>query len=281
MKKALIIGCGYLGQRIARRLRAAGFEVRGTTRSKSRAAELENAGIPAAVMELGSAAAHPLLKEKWDAAIYAAAPGKDGNADLVFRRAPPACHGQLCAAGLERFVYVSSTRVYPQTGGELLDEESPAEPDEGTSALLREAERELLGEARENGAVVMRLGGLYGPGRSPIEWLRRPDFRERLRGSAEAWMNWIHVDDAAAAVSSAAVRGRPGELYLAVDGCPVKRKDFYRRAAELAGVEPPELDAGSGDLGKRLSNRKLIEELEVSLLYPDYRRGLAAVSEAS
>lgn len=281
MKKALIIGCGYLGQRIARRLQAADFEVRGTTRSESRAAELEDAGIPAAVMELGSAAAHPLLNEKWDAAIYAAAPGKDGDADLVFRRAPAACHGKLCAAGLERFVYVSSTGVYPQTGGELLDEESPAEPAEGIGALIRKAERELLGEARGNGAVVVRLGGLYGPGRSPIEWLQRPDFRERLRGGAEAWMNWIHVDDASAAVSSAAAGGRGGEIYLAVDGCPVKRKDFYRRAAELAGVEPPELDAGSEDLGKRLSNRKLIEELEVSLLYPDYRRGLAAVSEAS
>ena len=262
-------------------MQAADFEALGTTRSESRAAELEDAGIPAAVMELGNAAAHPLLNEKWDAAIYAAAAGKGGDKDLVFRRAPITCHERLCVGGLERFVYVSSTGVYPQTGGELLDEESPAEPAGGIGALIRETERELLGEARGNGTVVVRLGGLYGPGRSPIEWLQRPDFSKRLRGGAEAWMNWIHIDDAATAVSAAAAGGRGGEIYLAVDGCPVKRKDFYHRAAELAGVEPPGLDADSGDLGRRLSNRKLIEELGVNLLYPDYRQGLAAVSETS
>ena len=257
-------------------MQAGGFEVHGTTRSESRVAELEDAGIAALPLELETAADHPLLNEKWDAAVYAAAPGRGGNADLVFRDAPITCHEKLSHAGLDRFVYVSSTGVYPQTTGELLDEESPAEPDSGRAMLLRATERELLGEARSGGAVVVRLGGLYGPDRSPIEWLQQPDFRERLRGGAEAWMNWIHIDDAAAAVSSAATGGRAGEIYLAVDGCPVKRKDFYRWAAELAGVEAPEFDAGSDDLGKRLSNRKLIEELEVSLLYPDYRRGLEA-----
>tara|TARA_B100000678_G_C17856058_1_gene361174 strand:+ start:72 stop:347 length:276 start_codon:yes stop_codon:yes gene_type:complete len=91
-------------------------------------------------------------------------------------------------------------------------------------------------------------------------------------------MNWIHIDDAAAAVCAAVNRGRRGELYLGVDGAPVKRIDFYRCAAELAGEEPPELDTASTDLGKRLSNRKLVEELGVSLLYPDYRRGLESIA---
>ena len=103
-------------------------------------------------------------------------------------------------------------------------------------------------------------------------------FRERLGGSAEAWMNWIHIDDAAAAVCAAVNRGRKGELYLGVDGAPVKRIDFYRYAAKLAGEEPPELDTASTDRGKRLSNRKLIEELGVSLLYPDYLRGLESIA---
>ncbi len=91
-------------------------------------------------------------------------------------------------------------------------------------------------------------------------------------------MNWIHIDDAAAAVCAAARRGRRGELYLGVDGTPVKRIDFYQCAAELAGEEPPELNTASADRGKRLSNRKLVEELGVSLLYPDYRRGLASIA---
>lgn len=278
VKKALIIGCGYLGQRVAQRLQAGGFEVHGTTRSESRAAELEEAGIPTAVMELETAAINPLLDEKWDAAVYAAAPGKGGDAELVFRDAPIACHEKL-GNDLERFVYVSSTGVYPQTGGETLDEESPAEPAGGRPALIRAAERQLLGKKTRDNVLVVRLGGLYGPGRSPIDWLRRPGFTERLQGGAEAWMNWIHIEDAAAALSSAAAGGRTGEVYLAVDGCPVKRRDFYSLAAKLAGAEPPQLDAASADLGKRLSNRKLIEEFGISLLYPDYRRGLTALSQ--
>ena len=271
MKKTLIIGCGYLGKKIAHNLQEAGREVCGTTRSEARAAELEEAGIPAALLELETVGEAAALEGEWEAAVYCAAPGRGGREALVFRDAAAACRDRLAENGLRRFVYVSSTGVYHQDSGELLDEASPAEPPEGRPALLREAEKIILeGDTGDN--IVVRLGGLYGPGRSPIEWLRRPGFRERLRGSAEGWMNWIHIDDAAAAVCAAVKRGRKGELYLGVDGAPVKRIDFYRCAAELAGEEPPELDTTSTDLGKRLSNRKLVEELGVSLLYPDYRR---------
>ena len=277
MKKTLIIGCGYLGKKIAHNLQEAGREVCGTTRSEARAAELEEAGIPAALLELETVGEAAALEGEWEAAVYCAAPGRGGREALVFRDAAAACRDRLAENGLRRFVYVSSTGVYHQDSGELLDETSPAEPLEGRPALLREAEKIILeGDTGDN--IVVRLGGLYGPGRSPIEWLRRPGFRERLRGSAEAWMNWIHIDDAAAAVCAAVKRGRKGELYLGVDGAPVKRIDFYRCAAELAGEEPPELDTASTDLGKRLSNRKLVEELGVSLLYPDYRRGLESIA---
>ncbi len=277
MKKALIIGCGYLGKRVALRLQALGLDVCGTTRSEKRAAELEKAGIPPAIFELGTAADSPLLAQEWDTVVYTAAAGKDGDTELVFRDAPVSCHS-LLGRGLERFVHVSSTGVYPQTAGEALDEESPAEPAGGRPALVREAEQRLLEKEGGGKALVVRLGGLYGPNRSPLDWLRRPGFRERLRGGAEAWMNWIHIEDAAAAVSAAATGGRCGEIYLAVDGCPVRRGAFYQLAAELAGVEPPELDPSSADLGKRLSNRKLIEELGVNLLYPDYRSGLESIA---
>ena len=273
MNKALIIGCGYLGRRLTRRLQDEGLEVVGTTRSEEKAADLEQVGIPSAVLELGGAGEAAVLEEAWDAAVYCAAPGRGGDEELVFRDAPAVCRKRL---GSARFIYVSSTGVYQQAEGELLDETSPAEPAEGRPALIRETERLLLDETAGDN-IVVRLGGLYGPGRSPIEWLGRPGFRARLGGSAEAWMNWIHIDDAAAVIGAALMKGRAGELYLGVDGSPVKRVDFYQLASELAGEDPPELDTGSSDLGKRLSNRKLIEELGVSLLYPDYRRGLEAI----
>ena len=90
-------------------------------------------------------------------------------------------------------------------------------------------------------------------------------------------MNWVHVDDAAAAVAAAAVRGRPGEVYLVVDGSPVRRRDFYAHAARLAGVAPPALEGNTGDLGKRCRNGKMLAELGIVLRYPNYRVGLESL----
>ena len=91
-------------------------------------------------------------------------------------------------------------------------------------------------------------------------------------------MNWIHIDDAADLVVAALLRGKPGEIYLGVDGHPVTRGDFFGLASKLAGVDPPELGDDRQELGKRLSHRKAARELGFSPTYPDYRAGLRSLA---
>jgi nucleoside-diphosphate-sugar epimerase len=278
--RALVIGCGYLGLHIARALSADGFLVTGTTRSPERAGELEAAGLRARLLDLGrgeETASSDVWRERYEAVVYAVAPGRASPPPLAFR------DGALLAARLlapppsSRFLYVSSTGVYGQADGSEIDEAVRPVPPEGRQWLILEAEAALLELAGKGGppVVILRLGGLYGPGRSPVDWLRRPGLRERLgsRGS-EAWMTWIRVEDAARGIALAARRARAGEVYILADGSPVTRGDFFRAAALEGGLAPLALRPDPADLGKRLSIEKARRELGFAPRFPSYREGL-------
>ncbi len=90
-------------------------------------------------------------------------------------------------------------------------------------------------------------------------------------------MNWVHVDDAAAATVLAAEAGRPGEIYLVVDDEPVRHEDFYNFACERGGSPPLDLASDPSRRAKRCSNRKARDELGFTPKYPSYREGLAAL----
>jgi nucleoside-diphosphate-sugar epimerase len=279
--RALIIGCGYLGSRVAMMLRDAGYEVTATSRDGERLRVLAAQGLTPVSLDLDRLEDSPaaLWKASYDLVLYSVAPGRAGNARLGFYEGAVRSLELLRAAPPRRFVYISSTGVYAQRDGSEVDEESAAEPENERHRLIREAEDALLGAENRPPATVLRLGGLYGPGRSPVDWLRRPDFRLRPRGGSGAYMNWVRVEDAARAVVAAGRRGKSGRIYLVVDGAPVRRRDFYGLAAELAGTEPPDFAADPGDLGKRCSNRRMVEELGVTPAYPDYRRGLRSLED--
>ena len=272
---ALVIGCGYLGLEVARRLITRGWRVRGTSRREERLASLSAHGVEGVALDL----ARPGDSRAWDgrctAAIYSVAPGRDGDPRLGFH------DGALAA--LERvplegpFIYVSSTGVYAQSDGSEVDETSPAEPGETRHRWLRRAEEQVLSRPRPG--VVLRVGGLYGPGRSPLEWVGRREFRARLgvrRGAA--FMNWVHVEDAADAIALAVTRAPGGTLLDITDGSPVRRREFFGLAAELAGVEPIAFDDGAVDLGKRCTSRRARGVLGFAPRYPSFREGLTALA---
>jgi nucleoside-diphosphate-sugar epimerase len=281
-RQALIIGCGYLGARIGRRLLDQGYDVLGTTRREARLDELRSAGLEAALFDLAQAPSSPLLRRSYDVVVHAVAPGRaEENAALVYRDGLAACLDVWTSHAPGRFILLSSTGVYAQEGGAWIDERSPAEPAGERQRLLVEGERLVLDAAGDAGfpGIVLRLGGLYGPDRSPVEWCRDPAWRVRLaRGNREAYMNWVHADDAASAVVLAAEKARSGEVYLIVDDEPVPRGDFYRFACERGGSPPLELPSDPSRLAKRCSNRKAREELGFAPAYPSYREGLAALT---
>lgn len=286
----LIIGCGYLGRRVAERWRLAGDHVTVLTRSEDRAAQLKQEGLQPLVGDVLDPAS---LKQLPRVATVLLSVGFDRSSGADFRTLTVDGMRNLLAslAGQsDRILSISSTSVYGQHEGELVDETSPTEPDRPNGAACLEAEQ-LLARTRAEFAqqnhsplwtVVLRLAGIYGPGRM----LRRLDqlrSQEPLSGKAEAWLNLIHVDDAARAVCAAAEHPQPAPLYLVADDAPVQRRDFYATLSQLTGSPPPVFDEDaasegnrprSAGFGKRCDNQKLRAELLDTLEYPTWQEGL-------
>jgi nucleoside-diphosphate-sugar epimerase len=282
----LIFGCGYLGSRVARRWREAGCPVHVVTRSAERADALRREGylpIVADVTDRTSLARLPTA----DSVLFAV--GYDRSAGVpieevyidglrrVLEALPPETG---------RILYASSSGVYGQRAGEWVDEDSPTAPLRPGGRACLAAERLLYESRFGDRGLVLRLAGLYGPDRIPLR--DRVATGEPLPASPDAHLNLIHVDDAAAAVLAADERGRPPRTYCVSDGNPVVRRDYYLHLARLLDAPPPTFEppppdssrAARGLSDKKIRNARLLDELQLSLAYPDYREGLAAIVAA-
>jgi nucleoside-diphosphate-sugar epimerase len=277
----LILGCGYLGRRLASRWRAQGREVWATTRSAARAEELRGLGLRPMVCDVldrGSLLALPLVGTMIHCVGFDRAAGKslrevyvDGLTNLrdaVLRRG-------LAAPAV--FVHVGSTGVYGQQGGEEADEDAATEPEDESGRVVLEAER-LLRDWLPS-AILLRFAGIYGPRRLIGAQALRAG--TPLTGDPERWLNLIHVEDGAAAVAAAVERGRRGRIYNVSDGRPVRRRDFYTKLAELLGVRRPDFGpsapgAPQERANRRIVNRRLLQELGLKLQYPSFEEGLPA-----
>ncbi len=282
----LIVGCGYLGGRVARRWLAAREPVAAVTRSAERAGELEQQGIRPIVADV----ARPnTLKDlpPADAVLYSVGYDRRGQASRqeVYVDGLRAVLDAL-APETARVIFISSTGVYGHSDGRWIDEESACRPiGEGGRAKLA-AEEALAAHRLGDRAIVLRLAGVYGPGRIPrlAELLAGKPVAVPQRGH----LNLIHVEDAAAVVVAAASRAQPPRTYVVSDGCPTRRRTFYEHLADLLEaprpqfVEPPPDAANAlrAASDKRASNARMLAELGVVLAYPSYREGLAAVAAA-
>jgi len=177
-------------------------------------------------------------------------------------------------ASTGRVIYVSSTGVYAQDAGEWVDEESECEPmREGGKACLS-GERLLFAHARGRDGLVLRLAGLYGAERVP----RSDDVTagRPIAGSPDAYLNLIHVDDAArAVVAAAASQPLISRTYVVSDGNPTTRGEYVGLLATRLGVAAPSFEGGTG-VGKRVRNARAVHELGLRLKYLSYREGLNA-----
>jgi nucleoside-diphosphate-sugar epimerase len=265
----LIVGCGYLGRRVAARWVAGGGAVYALTRN--RADELRGLGLIPVIGDVTDPASLRGLPPA-ETVLYAV--GLDRAAGRSMREVYVTGLANVLDAlpGPRRFVYVSSTGVYGQSDGGWVDEGAPAELAEESGRVVREAERLL--HQRLPGAVILRFAGIYGPGRL----LRQQAIRagEPLAGDPEQWLNLVHVDDGAAAVEAAANRGRPCGVYNVSDGTPVTRRAFFTLLAELIGAPPPRFEPAPGGANRRIDSRRMREELGVTPAYPSYETGLPA-----
>lgn len=277
--KTLILGCGYLGRRVAARWINAGHEVAALTRSREKAGLLHDVGITPIVGDVTQPTSLAKLPPS-DVVLYAV--GYD-RASGVDRR-------EVVVQGLEttlsalagktqRIVFISTTSVYGHSNGEWIDEDSPTTPASDAGRIALEAE-ELFRRDPLRNVTVLRLSGLYGPGRL----LRRTEqlrSQEPIAGDGNAWLNLIHVEDAVTAVQLAAERVDSScETYLVSDDLPVRRREYYGRLAELTDSPPPVFDSSkasrSTGLGKRCRNLRVKQELGLTLQFPTCTDGLAA-----
>lgn len=280
--RKLVIGCGYLGSRVARKWRESGSqngdEIFALTRSSERAEAFRADGFRPIVGDVTKPETLKSLPEV-ETVLYAV--GFDRSAGLSQREIyVEGLRNVLDQLGdrVSRFLYISSTSVYGQQRGEWIDETSPAEPTSDRGKICRDAEKlvESLGSA-----TIFRLAGIYGPGRL----LRRVEDLKAgkpISGDPDGWLNLIHVDDAVQTVLAGEQPSQAERLFLVSDDQPVRRRDYYARLAELAGVEMPPFDRSTEPRhaqgqGKRCSNRVIKEQLGVKLQFPTIFEGLPAV----
>ncbi len=258
-----IIGCGYVGKAVASSLIRGGGDVVGTTTRQEGCAAIERVGVRAAVLELSDTRRlHDLLADR-EAALLMVAPNRPGATHReVYLEGVRSFLIAAQGTALRHILYTSSTSVYGQSDGSWVDETSPTEPASENGRILVEAEREWLAGATRLGVcgTILRLAGIIGPGRGPANRVRQWAGRERDDG--EGFVNLIHRDDIVAACTALVHRPYEGVLNVS-DGRPIRRRDLYDRLVAAAGVEPIRWKAASvPDLGKRVSNRRMVELLD-------------------
>ena len=285
MTQAIIVGCGYLGERVGAAERARGAQVLCLVRRVERVQALTAAALPAQAVDL----------DRPDTLV-----DLPGAGALIYYFAPPPGRGRedprigafLAALPAERpprrMVLVSTTGVYGDCRGEWVDENRPPAPQAERAHRRLNAEQRLRAwcDGRGVESAILRVPGIYGPGRLPRARLEAgtPVLAEHLA----PWSNRVHVDDLVTACLMAGHQPDAGGIYNVSDGRPTTMTDYFNRVADALGLaRPPQLDAdaaraqlSAGMLSylaesKRIDNRRMREELGVALQYPDLAAGLA------
>ena len=275
MAQVLIAGCGYVGTVLALRLTSAGHTVHGLRRDTTR--------LPAAVQPVAADLADPSTLRGLPAGlryvVYTAAP--DGSGEEAYssiyveglRNLLAALHGS--GQEPDRVFLTSSTSVFSQQDGKWIDESSPTEPESYKGRLVLEGERTLLADPYR--VTILRLGGIYGPGRTRlIEQVRAGQAQVATNAR---FTNRIHRDDAAGALMHLLSLSQPEQLYLGVDNEPARRSRVIAWLADQTGAPAPRVEARSSTesrAGKRCRNDRLVRSGYV-FRYPTFREGYAAV----
>lgn len=276
----LSLGHGYSAQALARLLLPQGWRVIGTTRSPERAEALRAEGVEPLIWP-GTTLAPALAQ----ATHLLSSIAPDGMTDPVLNAETAAIAG---AQQLHWLGYLSTTGVYGDHGGGWVDETTPLAPTtrRGAARVAAEAQWRALAEKAGLPLHIFRLAGIYGPGRGPFEKLRAGTARRIIK--PDQVFSRIHVEDIAQALAASIARPEPGAIYNLCDDAPAPPQDVIAHAAELLGLPmPPEVPFEQANLGpmalsfygesKKVCNRRIKSALGITLKYPDYQRGLAAI----
>ncbi|QOY95652.1 NAD(P)H-binding protein [Massilia sp. UMI-21] len=285
--RLLIVGCGDVGMRLLPLL-AGRFRVFALTSRRERCAELRAAGAVPIVADLDHPATLRRLRGLADWVLHLAPPQPQGALDHRTR------HLAAALGTVSRLVYVSTSGVYGDCGGELVPESRPVAPRNARAQRRVDAERVLRAWALANGArlSILRVPGIYAADRLPIRRLEQGT--PALRAEDDVYTNHIHADDLARIVLLALFRARgAGRAVHAVDDTRMKMGDYFDAVADaFALARPPRLPRAQLQTvvtpallsfmseSRRLDNTRLKRELRVRLRYPDVAAALAQLAAA-
>ncbi|MFM1919282.1 MAG: hypothetical protein RLZZ303_916 [Candidatus Hydrogenedentota bacterium] len=273
MPRTLIVGCGYVGSALAHLLAERGHEVWGMRRSRATDANgirwLQGDVLAPESLAFPDALDHVVY------AVSADASTEDSYRAAYVTGLRNVLEGSRRAGQSPRVVFVSSTGVYHQDDGTWLEESSPTQPRGFSGRLLLEGEN-LLHDSTFPG-VVLRLSGIYGPGRGRTVDSVRSGGARRVRGS-KAVLNHIHRDDCAGAIAHVLSLPDPAPLYLGTDCEPTLKNEVLSWVASQLGLpDPPEVDAEPGAGihrgGHRFYSNKRLTDSGYVFLFPSYREG--------
>ena len=277
MAHVLIIGCGYVGAALGTKLAGQGHLVRGMRRNPDNLPD----SITPVRADVHAKDLDDLLPEGLDFIFYTLSSGGGGEAGYraAYAEGPENLLEALDKKGERpgRIFFTSSTAVYAQTDGGRVDEESPALPTHYAGRTLLRGERAFLESGHP--ATILRLSGIYGPGRTRLIDAVRAGKAEVQEGPPR-FTNRIHRDDCAGALTHLMKMDKPDEIYIGVDDEPADRRKVLNWLADRLGVPQPRVAAGGeapsarAATNKRCSNARL-KATGYRFLYPSYRDGYA------
>jgi nucleoside-diphosphate-sugar epimerase len=273
MARVLIVGCGYVGEAAANAFHEEGWEVEGWTATAESAAKLAGRPYPVRPVDVTDVTAVSNASGEVDVVIHCVS-SRGGDEKQYRRLYFEGAQNLLRAFPRAALLFTSSTSVYGQTDGSVVDESIPAEPRHEKGKILRETEKVVLAA----GGIVLRLGGIHGPHRS-FFLSRLLEGRMPAEGN-DRLINQIHRDDIVSALLLLADRRADyrGEIFNVVGDQAVKASDAYEWLSSQLG-RPLVSDAGEacqrkrGGSNKQVSNRKL-RALGWEPRYPDFESAM-------
>ena len=268
MPRILIAGCGYVGQATADLFHAAGWDVEGWTASEKSAAALSAKPYPICQVDISNRDQVAERPGTFDAVVHCAS-SRGGGVEAYRQIYLNGARNLLDR--FEKMLFTSSTSVYAQRDGSWVTEESETKPVSETGRVLLETEKVVL----SRGGTVVRLAGIYGPGRSAL-------LSKFLAGTAtidpekDRFVNQVHRDDIASAIFLLLTQGT--QIYNVVDDQPMLQTDCYRWLAQRLNRPLPPIGKSTeqrkrGDSNKRVSNAKL-RHLGWVPRYPTFAEGM-------
>jgi nucleoside-diphosphate-sugar epimerase len=291
-KRLVVFGAGYVGGELARQAAAAGVRVTALTRNEEKARAFSAEGIEAVVADLASDAWHGEIAGGADFVVNCVSGGGAGIEGYrrSYLEGMRSVAGWLMATGgAGATVYTSSTSVYPQDGGVRVDEMAAVDRNGEKPRVLVEAEELLVGLPRDAGRrTVLRLAGIYGPGRHHLlEQVRSGE----VAGRGDHHLNLIHREDICGAIWSALLADggaagtgvANGEVFNVADDGAARKAEIVEWLAGKLGVAVPRF-SGAPAAGRRavtpdriIDNTKIKRVLGWRARYPSFREGYAAI----